>query len=134
MFEHEHGEVVGIGVGDVDVLSVHVDRRRETAGVDDAHESRRNRLRAESRGDGIQSEAGDGRLRHPWRGAGHMLRRHGLRLRGRYGNRTCEIVGRGENRQILLLEAQADARLVPELQSVRREVLSLGLRGVFRLA
>ena len=34
MFEHEHGEVVGIGVGDVDVLSVHVDRRRETAGVE----------------------------------------------------------------------------------------------------
>lgn len=60
MFEHEHGEVVGIGVGDVDVLSVHVDRRRETAGVDDAHESRRNRLRAESRGDESNPRPGMG--------------------------------------------------------------------------
>ena len=134
VLQDEHGQVVGIGIGHVEQLAVHVDRGGEPARIDDLHQRVGDGLGAETRGDRIQTKSGDRRLGHARRGARGMLLH--LLLRGCGGDRhgTGQIVGRGQDRQILLGEPQADARLVAQLQAVRGEILPLRLRGILGLA
>ena len=54
--------------------------------------------------------------------------------RGRHRHGTGQIVRRGEHGQVRLLEAQADARLVAELQTVGGEILTFRLRRILGLA
>ena len=134
VLQHEHGQIIGIGVGDVEQFPVDVDGRRETSRINDLHQRFGNRLRPESRRDRVQSQSGDGGLRHARRGAGGMLLH--LLLRGGRGDRhrAGQIVGGSQNRQILLRETQADAGVVAQLQTVGREILTFRLRRILRLA
>ena len=74
MGKDEHGQIVGIGVRDVEVFAINVNGRGKTTLVNNLHQLVRNGLRAQSRGNGIQTKAGNRSLRHTRRSTGSVLR------------------------------------------------------------
>ena len=125
MGQHEHGQVIGISIGDIQMLAINIHRGRETTLVDNFDQFVGNGLGSQSRSDGVKTKSRNRRLRNTRRGTRRMLR---LMCRSR-GNRhgTSQVVGGSQNRQILIPEQQTNARLVTKLQTVGREVLPLRL-------
>ncbi len=132
MGQHIHGQIVRIGVGDIQMFAIHIDRRRKTTLVDHLDQFRRNGLGAEPRSDGIQSESRHRSLRHAWRGTRRMLRL--MCGSGGNGHGPGQIIRRGENRQILVSKEQAHTWLIAKLQSIGGEILPFGFGRIFRLA
>ena len=120
MLQHKHGQIVGIGVGHVQVFAVHINGGGKATRIDNLDQRVRNGLRAQARRNRIQTETGNRGLRHTRRLGGN---RH----------RTSQIVGGGKHRHIFRLEHQTDARFVAQLQTVGREVLAFRLGRILRL-
>ena len=74
MRKHEHGQIIGIGVGDVQMLAVNIYSRRETTLVNDLDQFVGNGLRSQTRSDGIKTKPWSRSLRDTRRGTGRMLR------------------------------------------------------------
>jgi len=71
-------------------------------------------------------------LRHARRGTGDATGVGLLRF-ARHGHGTRQIIGGGQNGHVFGLETQTDSGFVAELETIRGEILPLGLRGVFGL-
>ena len=133
MLQHKHGQIVGIGVGHVQVFAVHINGGGKATRIDNLDQRVRNGLRAQARRNRIQTETGNRGLRHTRRGARRMLGELGLIRLGGNRHRTSQIVGGGKHRHIFRLEHQTDARFVAQLQTVGREVLAFRLGRILRL-
>ena len=72
MRKHEHGQIIGIGVGDVQMLAVNIYSRRETTLVNDLDQFVGNGLRSQTRSDGIKTKPWSRSLRDARRGTGRM--------------------------------------------------------------
>ena len=121
MRQHEHGQIIGVGVGDIEMLAINIHSGGETSLIDHFDQLVGNGLRAKTRRDGIQAKSWNRRLRHARRGTGSVL---GFVRRSR-GNRhgARKVIRSGKNRQILVAEQQTHARLIAKLQTVGSEIL-----------
>ena len=133
MLQHKHGQIVGIGVGHVQVFAVHINGGGKATRIDNLDQRIRNGLRAQARRNRIQTEPGNRGLRHTRRGARRLLGELGMIRFGGNRHRTSQIVGGGKHRHIFRLEHQTDARFVAQLQTVGREVLAFRLGRILRL-
>ena len=69
VLQHEHGQIVRIGVGDVEMLLAHGHGGREPARIDFPDEVLRNVLGTQTRSHRIKAKTRDRRLRHAGCGA-----------------------------------------------------------------
>ena len=116
MAEHEHGQIVRIGVGDIEMFTVDIHGCGEATLINHLDEFVGNGLGAKARRDGIQSKTRNRGLRHTRRRTGGMLHL----LHGGRGDRhgTSQIIRRGENGKILLRKAQSNTGLIAQLQTI----------------